>query len=116
MEEEEKQFVPKSEEDGKEEKTCWSKVKGCVKITSFGQYRTPLYYEGKNCYASTVTGFGSLLFVLVILFVMIMTMIPILQRQKWNLDKRAIEITRFGTVQNKEDIILPCEDCIDFTL
>lgn len=43
-------------------------------------------------------------------------MVPIFERQKWNLDKKAIEIKRFGTVYNKEDIILPCEDCIDFTI
>ena len=85
-------------------------------MTSFGQYRTPLYYKGKNSYASTATGFGSLLFVLMMLFVTIMTMIPIFQRQKWNLDKKAIEITRFEKVQGKEDVIVTCEDCIDLTL
>ncbi len=69
-----------------QEKSSWTdKVKKFILITSFGKYRTPLYYKGNDNFSSVISGTMSLIFVLGMIGISIAIFVPIFSKDDYYL-------------------------------
>ena len=99
-------------EKNEKRKTRCKKIRNYLRLISFGEYRTPLYFNGKDSYKSAASGILTKLSALTLVFIFFMIFIPIFQKQTYEITRDSIRIVS----PDKDADFASCENCRNFTV
>jgi hypothetical protein len=78
-----------------------TKISKILKMFSYGQYRTPLYYKGASHYSSTIGGIFSLISMIVFLIFTGYTLYGVINKDYWILSERLDDIIPLSGDKNE---------------